>query len=265
MVEAPRIRILYDRVKFTKNKVIKKASGPSYNKMNINLEGYKIKKWWFAGKYIYLFLIKKGNPSYVVRTHTMMYGKILINSETAINPKLKPFMILELDDGTILKWYLTQIKLLNPNCSSFESIIDSFQLMKFDISNDKFNYDQMVKHIKENYKRINEEMIVDLLLNQEFFPGIGNILQQEALYRCRILPMRKVKEIGFENMKCLITKLKEVIDLLYQSYLDKLEQKPHQPILQIYHKAYCPLNHKTITQYLGYHQRRTTWCPICQK
>ena len=277
MVEAPRIRIIYEKVRFTKNKLIIRAYGPSYKKFGINLENYTIRKWWYAGKYIYTYVIQNGYPPYVIRTHMMMYGKIIINHEYEVNPRLRPFLTLELDDNTILQWYLSQIKLLDPCCktdmiksnyticSSKQSINDSIIMAKYDISNKLFDINLLINHIFNNLDRLANDILVDLLLNQEFFPGVGNILQQEALYRCKYLPTKLVKEIGIFDIKCLIAELQKVIGQLYESYLNKLTNKPHKPILQIYHKSICPLGHKTVTKYLGYHNRRTTWCPICQK
>jgi len=280
MVEAPRIRIIYEKINFTKNKKIIAASGPTYKKIGVDMVGYTIRKWWFAGKYIYTYIIKKTSPSYVIRTHMLMYGKILLN-EKPFNPKLKPFLVLELSDGNTLSWYLSQIKLLDPKCtideiksnytsensnicSSKQAINDSIIMMQYDVSNKAFNLNKYMPYLESGIKLHHNDIMVDFLLNQKYFPGVGNILQQEALYRCRILPITKVSNIQFDQLNCLVTELKNVIQLLYKSYLDKLENKPRQPILQIYHKKYCPLGHKTETKYLGFRHRRTTWCPICQ-
>lgn len=277
MVEAPRIRITYEKINITKNGKIIHAHGPSYKKIGINLEEYIIRKWWFAGKYIYAYLVKENSPSYVIRTHLMMYGKIILNDEIEVNPKLTPFMILELDNGNKLTWYLSQVKLLDPfcksdiiksnytTCSSKEVIKYSITMTKYDISHKNFDRDLLIKHIKTNFVEISDDMLVDLLLNQKYFPGVGNILQQEALYRCRLLPTRSVKSVPFEDIECLIDELKKIIDILYEAYLDKGKNMLYKPILQIYHKSACPLGHKTITKYLGYHDRRTTWCPIDQQ
>lgn len=275
MVEAPRIRIIYENIKFTKGKKIKYASGASYRKIGINLENYVIKKWWYAGKYIYTYLVNENSKPYVIRTHTMMYGKI--TTQPPNNPKLIPFLRLEFEDETILTWYLTQIKILDPNCTtdllktnyhsctSMQAIKESMTMMKYDLSNKAFDQKLFDKHIDIGVKKHANEIIVDFLLDQEYFPGIGNILQQEALYRCKINPLQLVKDLGMKKIDCLVSALKEVIAALYESYINKLVGNPHQPIFQIYHKGFCPLGHKTITKYLGYHNRRTTWCPICQK
>lgn len=275
MVEAPRIRILYEKVRFTKGKVITGATGASYNARGIDLIGYQIRKWWYAGKYIYVLVIKKNSKTYVIRTHMLMYGKIVMNDDY-VNPKLTPFMKLILDDNTKLVWYLSQITIIDPSCDTNkiksnynecngkEAIRQSIKMQQYDISNDHFDQTLMIQHINNNWSKLKYDILSDVLLNQEFFPGIGNISQQEALYRCKVLPTKTLDEAGKYIIKCLVNELKNVINLLYKSYQDKLNGLPHKPILQIYGKAYCPLGHKTVRKYIGYHNRRTTYCTICQ-
>ncbi|AGF85549.1 glycosylase [Moumouvirus goulette] len=283
MVESPRIKITYEKIKFTKGKIICKISGSSYKKMNVDLVNYIIRKWWYAGKYIYLHIIKKDYPEYVIRTHMMMYGKILLDGEY-VNPKLKEFMVIELGQNnlcgqklTILKWYLSQIKLLDPNCnntiiktnysecSSRKAILDSIKFMKYDLSNNNYNEELYMAHLKKGINKYGNDILTDFLLDQEYFPGVGNILQQEALYKCKLLPTNLVHDTTIKEFNCLVSSLKNIIELLYESYYRKNQGLPHIPILKIYHKSLCPLGHKTITKYIGHRNRRTTWCPICQK
>lgn len=188
MVEAPRIRIITEKVKFTENMIIINASGASYKKIGINLVGYTIKKWWFAGKYIYTYLTRDDFIPYVIRTHTMMYGKIIVNNDPAVNPKLNAYLLLELNDKTILTWYLTQIKILDPTCeldlvksnyamcSSKKSIDESMTMMRYDISNPFYDKKIHWKHLLVGAKNHSEDIITDFLLDQKYFPGVGNIL-----------------------------------------------------------------------------------------
>ena len=275
MVEAPRIRIIYEIVRFTKGKTIVLAGGPSYLKALVNIIDYMITKWWYAGKYIYVYLTKKDNQPYVVRTHMLMYGKITLNS-TLANIKLKPFLFLELNDSSILRWYLSQIKFLIPGCkidmiksnyticSSKQSILESIIMRKYDISHSAYNQKEHLAHINEGIREKKNDIITDFLLDQKYFPGVGNILQQEALYKCNLLPTTKIYNIEKKTILCLVQQLKNTANLLYESYQDKSHDLPHKSIFQIYHKKFCPLLHKTITKYLGFRNRRTTWCPICQ-
>ena len=276
MVESPRLKITYEQIRHIKGSKITNAFGTSYKKYGIDLIGYTIRKIWYMGKYIFIYLIHHDKPSYIARTHSMMYGKILINS-VPLNPKLKPFMTWELESGDTVRWYMAQVTIFDPisetctiksNYGSFcakEIIERAVGMMAYDISHERFDRALLVKRIEDCWNEIKEDILTDLLLDQRFFPGVGNILQQEALYRCRLLPGKTVQKAGTTGVDCLIDALSEVIDALYQSYTDKRDGLQYGPIFQIYHKAYCPLGHKTITKYLGYHNRRTTWCPICQK
>jgi len=273
MVEAPRIVIIYQNILFAKNKKIINASGASYRKIGIDLVGYIIKKLWFVGKYIFIYLTKN-KSSYVIRTHLMMYGRIVINN-SIVNSKLFPFLRLELDDNNTLTWYLSQIKIFNPrcktdiiksnfqSCSSYQTIKDSIAMMKYDITNKHFDFESMIKHLIVGLDKNNNDIIVDFLLDQKYFPGVGNILQQEALYKCRINPTKLVSNINIDFLKCLVSALRETTADLYLLYKSSGSNNGNT-ILQIYHKKYCPLGHKTITKKLGFRNRRTTWCPICQ-
>ncbi len=277
MVEAPRIRILYEKIKSTIGKYIINANGPSYKRNNVDLVGSYIREWWYAGKYIYALVINHENGKYVIRTHMMMYGRIIINDDDKVNNKLKPFMTLIFDDNTKLIWYLSQINIINPickvilvksnyreDCSGKIIYEDSFLMQKYDISNRNFDINLTVNHIYEYWLILYNDIMVDILLNQKFFPGVGNILQQEALYRCCILPTRAFNTVSKETIFCLIDKLKIVTNLLYESYINSYKDGKFHSILLIYRKKYCPQGHKTIQKYLGYRNRRTTYCLICQ-
>jgi formamidopyrimidine-DNA glycosylase len=267
MVEAPRIRITYEKVAITKDRRILSAEGVSYKKIGIDLTDFFIRKWWYAGKYLYTYLIL-GEMEYVIRTHMMMYGRINLNDD-----RPRTFMKLTLDNGDTLSWYWSQIKILDPNCrtdlvksnyddtcSSYQIINDSVEMMKYDVSNPDFQPNILFDHIKRHLSGLGNIIITDLLLDQKYFPGVGNILQQETLYRCKILPTHKVASLTDEMINCLIVELVNIVTLLYQKYYHRTDDS----ILQIYHHNKCPLGHATITRYLGYHNRRTTWCPICQ-
>jgi endonuclease-8 len=240
--------------------------------MEIDLIGYWIKRWWFAGKNLFVGLKKKGCPLVIIKTHFMMYGRILVNKSHPKLPNLKPQMQLVINyDGkdVAINWYFGNIKKVGS-----EFIKESMRMMRFDISHPLFDNDKMIEHLSEWQKKVPDDIMVDFLLNQDIFPGVGNILQQEALYRCKINPYRTAKNLTVSDMQCLIDSLREVARKMYShaqivhvdgipeitsnTYLDNI------PTFIIYHKAYCPLGHKTNTKYLGDRNRRTTWCPICQ-
>lgn len=272
MVEAPRIRLVYQKIKHIKLKKIIDIFGPTYLKFDVNLVGYQIIHMWFCGKYIYI-AIKKNNTVFVLQTHMLMYGRIIIKNTVIVNPKLRPNLTMILDNGETIIWYLSQIKLLDPTCTKIDittnygkctskQILKNSKLMKkYDFSHPKYNQKIHYQYLIDNLNTISSDNMVDFLLNQKYFPGIGNIVQQEALYCCQINPNKKVNEINNNDIKCLLKKLKCIVDNLFEIY----SKDEKNTLFKIYHKGFCPLGHKTITKILGKRERRTTWCPICQK
>lgn len=61
-------------------------------------------------------------------------------------------------------------------------------MIKYDVSHPEYDYEEHMKHLINGMKFHSNEIVTDYLLDQKYFPGVGNILQQEALYRCKILP-----------------------------------------------------------------------------
>jgi formamidopyrimidine-DNA glycosylase len=274
MVESPKIKLLYESIQHIKDNRIKKALGTSYTKYNTDIIDYTISKVWYMGKYIFIYLVHSGKKPLIVRTHMMMYGKILVDISPN-NTKLKPYMTWQLDSGHLVRWYMTQVTIFGlkgkniiksnyGDYTSQELIKRALIMRSYDISHDKFDRTQLINVISESLLVVKNDVLTDFLLDQRYFPGIGNILQQEALFRCQILPTRVVGSISLDNIQCLIDSLIIVMNLL-KDHIDKNLGFNYRPILQIYHKAYCPRGHKTTTQYLGYRNRRTTWCPLCQK
>lgn len=260
MVEAPRIRLIYRSIKKFTNYIIKHAAGTSYKNLT-DLTGYNIKKIWFAGKYFYIGLKNNNSDTIILRIHFMMYGKILIDKEHDGSAKVKPNLILDLGSN-ILYFYFSQIKIVNKDC-----IKKSIEYMPLDISHYKYDPNKLFDHVKKAIKSYSDTdtILPDFLLDQDVFPGVGNILQQEALYKCKLSPILTIGDLSDTNIACLINKLHETAMSMYK--LDRIDA-PYTDrfkLYEIYHRGYCPLGHKTTTKYLGKKNRRTTWCSTCQQ
>lgn len=271
MVEAPRIRIIYEKIAKIKGKIIVDASGSSYRKNSYDLEKFIISNVWFCGKYIFMTVTKE-KIQLVIRTHMMMFGKIIFFDDNNANTENhKPFMKLIFHDGSLLLWFYSQIMILDPNnhsneiksnfgiFSSHETITRCIYMQKFDVSHPLYNEKMMIKRLTKLKNKFNLLILSDFLLDQYLFPGIGNIVQQEALYSCRLNPNNKVSTINESNLHELVKKLHLIVMELFDNYTNGIKTN-----FIIYHKKYCILGHKTITKYCGVKNRRVTWCPICQ-
>lgn len=269
MVEAPKIRIIFEIISKVHG-TITNITGTSYLKMGVNLSEYEIRKWWFAGKYIFVYVKKLNEPSYVIRTHMLMFGRITLDLEP---PDRKPSIMIMTQDH-ILRWYASQIKLLDPRCSaneitsnygtcsSREAILNGLHLRTYDVSHPKFNRELMMTHVKEKQLELASNILVDFLLDQSVFPGVGNIVQQEALFACSLCPYALISSLSGQDLICLIDTLVAICQGIYRRF--KENQGPTFLNAKIYHKKTCPNGHKTFTKYLGLRQRRTTWCEVDQ-
>lgn len=268
MVEIPRIRFYWEKLSVVTGGKIINVSGTSYNKSGFDILGFKLVEIRFAGKYMWMFITRR-DKLFVVRTHMLMFGKITIDTPTI----KKSFMCIDFDNGYTLRWYASQIKILDykcdddivtsnyTQCSSRKMIDDISRMEKMDPSNPKYDIVHHKSYVINNIDLLNHDLIItDLLLDQSFFPGVGNIIQQELLYKCKINPLRKISQIDKKDIQYLIKNLYElVID-----FIAAVKNNKYREIIQIYHKKNCPLGHKTITKYISKRNRRTTWCHICQ-
>lgn len=261
MVEAPRIRLIYRSIKRFKGCIIQSALGTTYDKLNIDLTNYVIKQIWFAGKYFYIGL-KLDHSTIILQIHFMMYGKILINNEHIGSTRVKPNLILKLMPDT-LYFYFSQIKLVNKSC-----IKKSLEYMAYDISHYKYDPNKLFIHVKLKLNALlithPKTNMTDFLLDQDIFPGVGNILQQEALYKSKINPNNTIDQLTDDIIISLINNLHTTAMAMYK--LDRINA-PYTDrfnLYVIYHKSHCLLGHKTATKYLGEKNRRTTWCSVCQ-
>jgi endonuclease-8 len=103
--------------------------------------------------------------------------------------------------------------------------------------------------------------IADLLLDQEIFAGVGNIIKNEVLWRVRIHPARKVKDIPACELKELITETKK-FSLLFYKWRKVFLLRKH---LDIYQKSICPRCGANVKrEKTGKRNRISHFCPVCQ-
>lgn len=68
------------------------------------------------------------------------------------------------------------------------------------------DYENFHKNVMENYRKKSafKKPVNEVLMNQEWFNGIGNYLRAEILYRLDINPFSKASDLGEEEMKSLL-------------------------------------------------------------
>lgn len=104
--------------------------------------------------------------------------------------------------------------------------------------------------------------IADLLLDQEIFAGVGNIIKNEVLFLSKILPTTVIEDISLTKLKTIVEKAQE-FSLQFYKWRKKFELKKHY---QIYRKSLCPkCGGKVTKKWTGFRNRVSFFCPHCQK
>ncbi len=104
--------------------------------------------------------------------------------------------------------------------------------------------------------------IDDLLLDQNIFAGVGNIIKNEVLWRVQVHPETKIQNIPASRLQELIADTRK-FSLLFYKWRKVFLLRKH---LEIYQKSICPrCGGKVKREKTGKRQRFSYYCPICQK
>jgi formamidopyrimidine-DNA glycosylase len=137
----------------------------------------------------------------------------------------------------------------------------------YDLLNEVYNLQSHLNHLE---KKINtKKSICSIIMDQKYFPGVGNYIKSEGLYVSRIHPEEKWKNLN-NNMKVhLIKNIKKVMNNSYKSGGAELKDfnNPFNSSkfkLKIYGKKYTKQNN-LVTSKITSDARRTWFCPQKQK
>ena len=130
------------------------------------------------------------------------------------------------------------------------------------VTSDEFTLDRMRAFLK----RRSGTSIKAVLLMQEFFPGVGNWMADEILWRARVSPKVRVGRLTAAQVKALWQESREVCRIALET-VGAGDADP--PKGWLFHarwsaKGICPrCQTKLKTATVG--GRTTRWCPACQR
>jgi len=240
MPEGPSIVILKEEVQqFSGQKVIDVDGNSSID--ITRLQDKTILEFRSWGKHFLICF-----DDFTVKIHLLMFGTYRINERKETTPKLS----LLFKNGE-LNFYTCSIKILEGDIN-----------LHYDWKEDVMNENWDPKHAKESLDKIPNKMICDALLEQEIFSGVGNIIKNEVLYRCKIHPESLVGKIPKKDIKKLIDE-SVIYSFQFLDWKKKNELKKHW---LAHTKKTCircdlPLEKK----YTGTKKRRSFFCTNCQK
>jgi endonuclease VIII len=193
--------------------------------------------------------------SFALRTHFMLFGTFSATVEGAsVTGDYKkarvPRLLLSFKNGNIEMY----------NCSlKFLEEADAKKTYDFsiDIMSPKWDSEKGLLHVQEQ----TQEEIADVLLDQEIFAGVGNIIKNEVLSLTFTHPKQKVAELDAEKLKEII-KTTRAFSLQFYRWRKKFLLLKN---LKIHRKGACPhCGGKVTHEKTGKRQRISHYCPVCQ-
>lgn len=240
MPEGPSIVILKEEVQqFTGHKVIAVSGTTSIDISRLKDKTIIAFKTW--GKHFLICF-----ETFTVKIHLLMFGTYRINERKETKPRLS----LVFEEGE-LNFYTCSIKIL-------EGDINTHYDWSVDVMNDDWNPKKAQKSLEE----MPDKMICDVILDQNVFAGVGNIIKNEVLYRCYVHPESIVEKIPRDDLSQIIAECSTYsFEFLY--WKKKFELKQHW---EAYTKPLClRCNLPFVKKQTGDLKRRSFFCTNCQK
>lgn len=183
---------------------------------------------------------------FTLRIHFLMFGTYLINER-----KQTPLRLSFGFKNDELNFY---------TCAT--RIIDEPLEEVYDFSADVMCDHWSARRASAKLKLLPKRLVCDVLLDQEIFSGVGNIIKNEVLFRIRVHPKSEVGKLPPKIKSALIREARNYsFDFL--KWKRTFELKKHW---LIYTKKTCPRDHAAVIKdYLGTTKRRTFYCEKCQK
>src|SRR5215208_8086361 len=196
-MEGPSLYLAARQLKPFRGKAVLSVSGNSKIEKERILKK-EVKNIFSWGKHLVIQF-----DEFALRTHFLLFGtfEASINNSTltgdyqrAYTPRLQ----LDFENGTI-KLFNCSVKFLETKNAkaSYDFTID--------IMSPKWNADKAFDSLSSKP----DVEIADLLLDQEIFAGVGNIIKNEVLWRVRIHPETKVKQIAPSKLMELIAETRK--------------------------------------------------------
>src|ERR1043166_3870480 len=137
------------------------------------------------------FLICFKNAS--IKVHFMLFGSYRINEKKQTDPRLS----LHFDSGE-LNFYACSVKLI-------EDDLNKIYDWTADVMNENWNGTAARKKLKAASKTL----VCDVLLDQNIFAGVGNIIKNEVLFRIKVHPATRVGDLPPKKLTELIKEARQ--------------------------------------------------------
>jgi len=239
MPEGPAIVILKEEAEIFEGKIVQHAVGTAAIDLK-RLEGRKITGLQTHGKQLLICF-----SGFYVRIHLMLLGTYRINERRSFKPALS----LQFAKGE-LNFYTCSVRLGEGSPEE-----------TFDWSHDVMSKQWKPQAAEAVMKKLSKAKVCDILMNQEVFAGVGNIIKNETLFRIKVHPESVLEKLPAARQKELV---KEARDYSHDFYNWKKTGQLTSHLL-CYKKEICPrCDLPILVAVTGRSKRKSYFCTNCQ-
>ena len=210
------------------------------------------------GKELFLFL----DTGPCLRIHFLMSGYVRFNNQQSdpdegarkTQPE-RPRLELEMTKD-VASFYLCSVELRDA-----QETRDRWERMiTLDVCWHRFDAKRSADTIME--ERNKERLVVDVVMDQDVMPGVGNIIKNEGCFDAGINPLTAVGDLSREHVATLVRMLRDFSMIFYNC---RKTGKPLHKFYKMYRFSRCKQCGGKVTKCKpGEYQRGTYFCPQCQ-
>lgn len=230
MPEGPTIVVFKKRLEKFEGKKVTESDGYN-NPFAEEISGKKLVSIETYGKLLLLDF-----KEFLITVHFGLFGSFLINETKKVNASFSLFF-----GDEFINFYVVKIKKLEKD-HDFDQELNVFSK--------KYKSDKTQRLLLEKY---GDKKIGDVLLNQDVFPGLGNIIRNEVLFLSKIHPESMVDKIPAKKTKELLQIIKE----FSTASVELIEQKIWKSSSSVYKKK--EWEGKDVLEYVAPKIKRKTY------
>jgi len=248
-MEGPSLHLAAEQLQPFAGRRIQSVSGNS--KIGIErLSGLKVNEIFAWGKHLVFQF-----DTFALRIHFMLWGtfaatvrkKSVTGDYRRTGP---PRLVLNFPNGEITVW-----------AASVKFVEDPHAKAAYDFAADVMADEWDGRAALAKVKTFPRAEIADVLLDQAIFAGVGNIIKNEVLFRTRVSPFAKVRDISDRKLRAIVADART----FSFRFLELRRIFSLRKNLEIYRRSVCPrCGGKVERRVHGQRARRSFFCVRCQ-
>jgi endonuclease VIII len=193
--------------------------------------------------------------TFAIRVHFLMFGSYRINTR---RDGMTPRLSLQFENASPERSERGEINFYNCSIKFIEEKnAKKCYEWEIDIMSSKWSKEKVLEKVLEQP----DEQIADILMDQDIFAGVGNIIKNEVLFRVKIHPEALVKNLARKQIEDVVAEAR-IYSLQFYEWKKEFTLKKHW---QIFRKKVCPVCSTPVTRKpTGKRKRLSHFCFHCQ-